>query len=201
MKIRLIFMASGFGRRFGANKLAAPVAGRPLYAYGLKSLCQGAQAFFPLSGIDCAVTVVTAHDEIAAACRQRHIDVVWNEQVLEGMAASIRAGVRAYPACDAWGFFPADQPLLTGPTISRFLQHFIASGGDVGCMHNGQRRCSPALFRSSCRDELLGLFGDQGGRRLIQSPHTWVYYPVNPVELFDVDRREDAAAVLPFLSL
>ena len=45
MKIRLIFMASGFGRRFGANKLAAPVAGRPLYAYGLKSLCQGAQAF------------------------------------------------------------------------------------------------------------------------------------------------------------
>ncbi|MED9920156.1 MAG: NTP transferase domain-containing protein, partial [Megasphaera sp.] len=71
MKIRLIFMASGFGRRFGANKLAAPVAGRPLYAYGLKSLCQGAQAFFPLSGIDCAVTVVTAHDEIAAACRQR----------------------------------------------------------------------------------------------------------------------------------
>ena len=200
MKIRLIFMASGFGRRFGANKLAAPVAGRPLYAYGLKSLCQGAQAFFPLSGIDCAVTVVTAHDEIAAACRQRHIDVVWNEQALEGMAASIRP-VSVLIRRVMHGAFFRRISLLTGPTISRFLQQFIASGGDVGCMHNGQRRCSPALFRSSCRDELLGLFGDQGGRRLIQSPHTWVYYPVNPVELFDVDRREDAAAVLPFLSL
>lgn len=201
MKIRLIFMASGFGRRFGGNKLAAPVAGHPLYSYGLESLCQGSQAFLPLSGIDCAVTVVTAHDEIAKACQEGHIDVVWNHKALEGMAASIRAGVGAYPTCDAWGFFPADQPLLMGSTMSRFLQGFIASGADVGCMHNGQRRCSPALFRSSCRDELLGLSGDRGGRRLIQSPHTWVYQPVNQAELFDVDRKEDIEAVMPFLSI
>ena len=201
MKIRLIFMASGFGRRFGGNKLMEPVAGYPLYSYGLKSLCQGAQAFFPLAGIDCAVTVVTAHVDIAEACRERNIDVVWNDQAAEGMAASIRAGVGAYPMCDTWGFFPADQPLLTESTIARFLQQFIASGADVGCMHNGRRRCSPALFRSSCRDELLGLSGDQGGRRLIRSPHTWVYRPLDPAELFDVDRKADAEAVIPLLSL
>lgn len=120
MKIQLVLMASGFGRRFGGDKLSAVAAGRPLYSYGLTSLCQGAQAFLPLSGIDCSVTVVTAHNDIAEACRRKHIDVVWNHQALEGMAASIRIVVGTYPDRDVWGFFPADQPLLTGQTISLF---------------------------------------------------------------------------------
>ena len=201
MKIRLIFMASGFGRRFGSNKLSAEVVGRPLYSYGLTSLCQGAQAFLPSSGIDCAVAVVTAHEDIAKACRDSQIDVLWNGQAEEGMAASIRAGVTAYPDCDVWGFFPADQPLLTGPTIASFLRQFIASGAAVGCMHNGERRCSPALFRAACREDLLGLSGDKGGRRLIQSDRSWIYYPADEAELFDVDTRDDLAAVTTLLSL
>lgn len=201
MKIQLILMASGFGRRFGGNKLSAVAAGRPLYSYGLTSLCQGAQAFLPLSGIDCSVSVVTAHDDIAEACRRKHIDVLWNPQALEGMAASIRIGVGTYPDRDVWGFFPADQPLLTGQTISLFLRQFIASGTAVGCMHNGERRCSPALFRASCKEELLALSGDVGGRRLIQSDHTWIYYPADEAELFDVDTRDDMAAVTTRLSI
>ena len=46
MKIQLVLMASGFGRRFGSHKLEVLVHGRPLYTYGMKSLCQAAQAFF-----------------------------------------------------------------------------------------------------------------------------------------------------------
>lgn len=201
MKIQLILMASGFGRRFGSNKLTAPVLGRPLYSYGLTSLCQGAQAFFPLSGISCAVAVVTGHAAIAEACRGAHIEVLWNDQAKEGMAASIRVGVGAYSDCDVWGFFPADQPLLTGQTISLFLRQFIASGAAVGCMHNGKRRCSPALFRSSCRDDLLALSGDVGGRRLIQSSRAWVYYPTDTTELFDIDSRDDMTALATLMPI
>lgn len=47
MKIQLVLMASGFGRRFGSHKLEVLVHGRPLYTYGMKSLCQAAQAFLP----------------------------------------------------------------------------------------------------------------------------------------------------------
>ena len=45
-------------------------------------------------------------------------------------------------------------------------------------MHNGQRRCSPALFRSSCRDELLA-FSATRAPTTDPITHTWVYYPVN----------------------
>ena len=110
MKIALILMASGFGRRFGGHKLEILVHGRPLYTYGMKSLCQAAQAFLPCSGIDCQVTVVTAHAAIASACRDQGIDVVWNDQAGEGMAASLRCAVEACHDAGAWAFFPADQP-------------------------------------------------------------------------------------------
>ena len=42
MKIQLVLMASGFGRRFGSHKLEVLVHGRPLYTYGMKSLCPAA---------------------------------------------------------------------------------------------------------------------------------------------------------------
>ena len=38
MKLSMIYMASGFGKRFGSNKLLASFEGRPLYTYGLSAL-------------------------------------------------------------------------------------------------------------------------------------------------------------------
>lgn len=191
MKIALILMASGFGRRFGGHKLETLVHGRPLYTYGMKSLCQAAQAFLPCSGIDCQVTVVTAHAAIASACRDKGIDVVWNDQAGEGMAASLRCAVEACHDAGAWAFFPADQPLLTAETVTDFLRQFLASGAPLGCMHNGERRCSPAIFRRIYRPKLLRLHGDTGGRQFLRSPQTWVYRPKKTDELFDIDYQKD----------
>lgn len=191
VKIQLVLMASGFGRRFGGHKLAALVHGRPLYTYGMKSLCQAAQAFLPCSGIDCRVTVVTAHADIASACRKQGVAVLWNEQAEEGMAASLRCAVEAHSTADAWAFFPADQPLMTAGTIVEFLRQFIASGAPAGCMHNGDRPCSPAIFRRVYQPELLALHGDTGGRRFLCRPDTFVYYPRDVHELFDIDFQKD----------
>ena len=47
MKIQLVLMASGFGRRFGGNKLSAVAAGRPLYSYGLPAV-SGGTGFFAI---------------------------------------------------------------------------------------------------------------------------------------------------------
>ncbi|WP_298590345.1 nucleotidyltransferase family protein, partial [uncultured Megasphaera sp.] len=191
MKIQLVLMASGFGRRFGSHKLEALIHDRPLYTYGMKSLCQAAQAFLPCSGIDCQVTVVTAYDAVASACRRQGIEVLWNSQAGEGMAASLRCAVQAHGDADAWAFFPADQPLLTAGTIADFLRQFLASGAALGCMHNGERRCSPAIFRRPYGPGLLALRGDTGGRQFLKSPRTWVYYPKEKSELFDIDYRAD----------
>ncbi|WP_296902826.1 nucleotidyltransferase family protein [Megasphaera sp.] len=191
MKIQLVLLASGFGRRFGSNKLTALLHGRPLYTYGMESLCRAAQAFLPSSGIDCSVTVVTAHREIAAACRAQGTPCLWNEQAREGMAASLRCAVENGGDAAAWAFFPADQPLLRAKTIAAFLCGFLASGADVGCMHNGQRRCSPAIFRRIYQERLLQLHGDTGGRQFLRQENVWVYRPERREELFDMDTESD----------
>lgn len=191
MKIQLVLMASGFGRRFGSHKLEALIHGRPLYTYGMKSLCQAAQAFLPCSGIDCQVTVVTAHAAIASACRTPEVEVLWNSQAEEGMAASLRCAVQAHGEADAWAFFPADQPLLTAGTITDFLRQFLASGAALGCMHDGERRCSPAIFRHAYGPKLLALRGDTGGRQFLRNPQTWVYHLKDTSELFDMDCQND----------
>lgn len=43
-QIAFIYMASGFGTRYGSNKLLEPVEGKPLYCYGLETLVQAAGA-------------------------------------------------------------------------------------------------------------------------------------------------------------
>lgn len=81
----------------------------------------GGTGFFAISVSTVQVTVVTAHDAIVSACRAQGIDVIWNGQAGEGMAASLRCAVQAHSEADAWAFFPADQPLLTAETIADFL--------------------------------------------------------------------------------
>lgn len=42
MKISFIYMASGFGSRFGSNKLLVPFKGKALYRHGLDCICRAA---------------------------------------------------------------------------------------------------------------------------------------------------------------
>ena len=42
MRISFIYMASGFGSRFGSNKLLVPFKGKELYRHGLDCICQAA---------------------------------------------------------------------------------------------------------------------------------------------------------------
>lgn len=43
MKVSMIYMASGFGKRYGTNKLITEFRGEPLYLHGLLSLQKAAK--------------------------------------------------------------------------------------------------------------------------------------------------------------
>ncbi|MDO4478279.1 MAG: nucleotidyltransferase family protein [Lachnospiraceae bacterium] len=119
MRFHAIMMASGFGHRFGSNKLLVPLEGKPLYRHVLDRLLSVAKTE-PLD-----ITVVTQYEaieqELAALCAAQgnptlrelcaaHGDparselcvaqddpvlplyVVHNGEAAEGQAASIRLG-------------------------------------------------------------------------------------------------------------
>ena len=60
----LIYLAAGSGRRFGGNKLLYPLEGRPLFSYGLETLCRAVEL-----RPECELTVVSRYPQILEAAR------------------------------------------------------------------------------------------------------------------------------------
>lgn len=192
MHIALIYMASGFSRRFGGNKLLAPLAGKPLYRHGFDQLQDAARRISVSLSCSCCLYVVSQYDEILSWCRAHGAIAVKNTAAGEGMAASVRLGVETSAAADAWAFFAADQPFLSSEIISDFVVQYAQSGCGIGCAVSGCRRGSPAIFSHVYKDELLALQGDKGGRAILEKYKDDLWSFTMPEgELCDIDTRDD----------
>ncbi|MCL6500400.1 MAG: NTP transferase domain-containing protein, partial [Firmicutes bacterium] len=92
MRLLAAVLAAGAARRFGADKLSARLAGRPVLAWTLDGVLQAAQAF-PLG-----VVVVAAPGRAPAGARVPGaaipVRVVENPDAEEGMASSVRVAAR-----------------------------------------------------------------------------------------------------------
>lgn len=158
IRICAIVMAAGFSRRAGFNKLLYVMDGKPLARHILDTL-QELNLY--------RVVVVTRFQELASWSEELGYKTIWNNEAVEGQASSIRLGVSAAPNCDAYMFFPADQPYITAETIRAILAEFERGGDGVVVPVYGSRRGSPVVFPSRLADALLALKGDVGGKAVI----------------------------------
>lgn len=182
-----VLMASGFGRRYGGNKLLDEYRGKPLYCHALDHVTKAL-------GRENTI-VVTQYDEIMQKAQAAGIDAVKNDQAAEGIAASIRIGTqRALDlGADAVLFFAADMPNLPAEEIRLFAGQFTGSGKPYGCMEFGKEHIctNPGAFRlENAAEKLLQLTGDRGAMRIMkQEPWNVYYYQIAPEWAADVDLR------------
>lgn len=195
MKLSMIYMASGFGKRFGSNKLLASLEGRPLYTYGLAALEKGARILEKKSGISCEIITVSQYPQILEDARRlipggKALENPFSE---EGITASIRLGVAAaWEDTDAFLFFVADQPYTEGEMIASFADGYFKSGKKLGCTAFNGRRGSPTAFGACYRFELLAISGDKGGRQVMKNhPEELWIMETEEKQLWDVDLPED----------
>ena len=186
-KIGCVVLASGYGRRYGANKLAVSLEGR--------SLIQRALEAIPAERL-AKVIVVTQYEEVAACAKLFNFTVIQNEHPEFGISQSLRLGLAALDDCDGVLFTVADQPFLRRESVTALLDLWSQQPEKIAAMSSGGRRGNPCLFPARLFPELMALEGDRGGSAVIrQHPEDLVLLEVEALELADVDTPQALAAL------
>lgn len=196
-EVHAIYLAAGFSRRFGGNKLLAFLEDKPMYLHLLERMKKLQQEKKLQS-----LTVVTQYEEILDAMQKEEIQAVKNEQSILGISSSLKLGLKT--AFYTWQqncksratehyymFFVADQPFLKKKTIEEFLTAFLRTQKGIGCVAHEGKYGNPVIFHEKYVPELLELDGDQGGKRVLNRhlEDVFAFEVEEEKELMDIDRR------------
>ena len=187
--VAVVVLAAGGSSRLGTPKQLVRFRGRTL-------LRRAAETALACSAGP-VVVVLGAH---AAALRAEleglPIRVTVNRRWREGLASSLRAGLRAARAAAGPRgpggilFLTCDQPYVTPGLLRRLVQRFQRGAPIVACAY-AETLGVPALFGRAQFGDLLALSGDQGAKRLIASHRDNVASVRFARGATDVDRASD----------
>ena len=193
-RIGAIVLAGGRSSRFGRDKLAEPIDGRPLLGHAIGAV--GALATdivvvaAPEASLDVPAGVRLAHDPVA----------------FEGPLAGLAAGLAALdPAVDQVLVVAGDMPTLV-PAVLRRLLDAVAAGSDAAILGSGGDGGTapmplPLALRRRRAEHAVGTLLDAGERRLRAISQvldaetipetTWRLDDPTAATLRDIDTPED----------
>lgn len=195
MKISLVILAAGSGKRFGSNKLLFEINNKPLYQHTIDMIKQAERLneslFFEK-------IIVTSHKEIQENSNLiKHYSIVMNPNSEEGISTSIQAGIRAsHKNTDAWCFLVCDQPYLTPKTVYGLIEGWKKSKLNMGCVVQEEQLGNPTIFKKKYKKDLMELKGDIGGKKIIRAhlEEVFCYRISSKTELKDIDEMKDCKA-------
>lgn len=177
-----LVLAAGSARRFGSDKLSAPLRGEPLVHHAIRAARAAAVAR----------VVVVAHPELATGTwpGEPPVDVV--RVISEALSVSLRAGLRAIGDADGLFVFLGDMPLVPHDAAHRLASRI---GDAYAAMpRHGGKPGHPVLLSRRALPDLAELTGDAGAGKLLRTRDDVVFVDCeDPFVLADVDRPEDLA--------
>lgn len=187
MTIAGLLLAAGASRRFGGEKLLAPLSGS----------CVGVRAARALRpAVDRAVAVVRPEDErLAGLLALEGFEPLPFADAVRGMGASLAFGVAAAADAEGWVVALGDMPFLRAATVARVAERLRLGRDRIVAPRFGGRRGHPVGFRRDLLPELLALDGDRGARSLLTVHAAEVFLLECDDEgvLLDVDSPRDVA--------
>lgn len=181
--VAAVILAAGASRRLGTPK--------QLVRLGNETLLERTVRIAHEAGLSPVVGVVPANLQAIGTDISGMRRVVNNEST-EGMASSIRAGIRALLdeeiKVSGAVVIACDQPAVTPGHLHSLAQ----GGGDVLASAYSGRRGIPAFFPLAAFEALLALHGDVGARHLLRDANA---LPLANGEL-DIDTLQDLERAL-----
>lgn len=187
-----IYLAAGFSRRFGGNKLLEKLDGKPMYLHLLEGLNEIKENHKLQS-----LTVVTQYEEILNYLRRQRIAAVKNNNSALGISSSLKLGLQTamiqknQETEQYYLFCVADQPFLKKHTVEEFLSVFLKTGKGIGCISHDGKAGNPVIFHERYVPELLRIEGDKGGKSVVNQhlEDVFLFEIPDAMELKDIDRK------------
>lgn len=157
-----IVLAAGASRRFGSPKQLFEIEGEALVRRAARIALAVAPVIVVIPDQSGHFIPASVSLAIRDALRGLDLEIIENPEAAEGMASSVRAGVRA--CCDDVLITLCDQPAVTSSHLAALIQ----KAAPIAATFYGGTAGVPAFFSSAFRAELLELRGDRGARALLE---------------------------------
>lgn len=161
MDLRGLLACGGASVRFGRDKLLEPIGGTPMAVVAARNLVAALPRVL-------AVTR-TGQPRLRALLEEAGCEVMETDRAVEGLGASIAAGIEAMAEADGWVVMLADLPFVRADTIGA-VRAALEAGALIAAPVDraSGTRGHPVAFRAALRAELAALGGDEGARSVIQ---------------------------------
>lgn len=181
LRVAVVILAAGAGRRFGSDKRLYAITGTPMLACTLSVY----RAVFA----DVGVVIRPGEAAIAALVRAADCRVVEATEAARGQSQSLAAGVQAMRGADALVVGLGDMPFVQTATLRalvaamRSYPEHIVRPSHAGCPGN------PIGFPASYFSSLTNIAGDIGARDVVaRSDKVFMFDTKDAGVLEDVDR-------------
>jgi molybdenum cofactor cytidylyltransferase len=183
-KLACVLLAAGESRRLGAPKQLVRRRGTPLIIHAIET----AAVVMPV------VVVLGAHAlRLRALLRRRRPDVtiVENAHWSEGLASSLRAGLRAVSAdTRAVLVLLVDQPAVDRAALRRLIAAWRRRPSVPAAARYGERAGVPAILPRATWRALAELHGDVGARAVLRAAPRVTLVEM-PEAALDIDTPQD----------
>ena len=179
MKLGCVVMAAGTSSRFGSNKLAQMIGGKPAFQRSLEAI--PAELFN-------STVVVTNSSLFSETVKEFNFTEIQNHFPEKGISHTISLALSTLLNCDGVLFCVADQPFLQRSSVENLIQLWLTAPEKIAALACGGARGNPCLFPARYFPELLALQGDRGGSAVIQKHEDQLLLlETDPIELQDID--------------
>ena len=178
--VAVIILAAGASTRLGQPKQLLQFDGRSLLRHAVETALQSL----------CRPVIVVINERLEHDLQGYPVMIVANPDAGEGIASSIRIGVKAVPDFSAGAVIMlVDQPLVT----PELIKELASSKSMAGARYNNALGV-PAFFPRRYFPELLALEGDCGAKGILKKHKAEaIEFPDGAV---DIDTPEQARSVL-----
>ncbi|MEK6227614.1 MAG: nucleotidyltransferase family protein [Chloroflexota bacterium] len=182
-----VILAAGAARRFGAQKLLAPLGGRPLVQHVIDAANASCLE-------DIVLVVGTNANDLVAQLEIGRTRVVQNPDPARGLASSLQSGLRSLDqSLHAALVLLGDMPGVTTALIDELVARGRETRASAVVSVWRGRRSPPVVLHKSIWPAALALDGDIGMREVLAGRNDVVEVEVTPNlgALDDVDTPED----------